>query len=313
MPRGVLAGHAGTSYVLVMTAAALILEDRGLVAIEGDDARAFLQGLISNDVQRVTPERAIWAALLTPQGKYLHDFFVVEHAGALLLDCEASRRADLIRRLSLFKLRSKVAVVDRTEAFAVLALMGDEAFGHLGLRGEAGASTAYAGGVTFIDPRDPGLGARAILPRDTARQACEDLGFVAGSRADWERLRIHLGLPDGSRDMTVDKAILLENGFDELGGVDWQKGCYMGQELTARTKYRGLVKKRLVPVSVSGPPPDAGAVITLDGRDVGEMKSGVDGLGLALLRWEAIDAGRPLAAGEAALTVTPPAWLRRPG
>ena len=301
------------SYVLPMTAAAVPLEDRGLVAIQGDDARPFLQGLISNDVHRVTPERAIWAALLTPQGKYLHDFFVVEHAGALLLDCEAARAADLARRLSLFKLRSKVAVLDRSEAFAVLALFGDGAAGLVGLPDEAGAATAFGDGVAFIDPRHAGLGARAILPRSRAMEICEERGFAAGARADWERLRIRLGLPDGSRDMTIDKAILLENGFDELGGVDWRKGCYMGQELTARTKYRGLVKKRLVPVSVSGPLPDAGAAITLDGRDVGEMKSGIDGVGLALLRLEAMDAGRPLAAGEAMLTVTPPAWLRRPG
>ena len=137
-----------------MIATAVLLEDRGLVAVDGADARPFLQGLVSNDVRRATPERAVWAALLTPQGKYLHDFFVIEHDGALLLDCEAARRADLIRRLSMFKLRSKVAVTDRSDTLAVVALFGGDTFARAGLAADAGAAAAFGGGVAFVEAED---------------------------------------------------------------------------------------------------------------------------------------------------------------
>jgi folate-binding protein YgfZ len=137
-----------------------------------------------------------------------------------------------------------------------------------------------------------------------------ETGIAETAYEDYDRLRLALGIPDGSRDLVLEKSILLEAGFDELNGVDWQKGCYVGQELTARTKYRGLVKRRLVPVRIEGPAPPPGAVVTADGRDAGEMRSSRDGLGLALLRIEPMQDGKTFAAGDATLVPLRPAWMR---
>lgn len=290
------------------------LPERGVLSVSGEDTRKFLQGLISNDTARVAPDVAVYAALLTAQGKYLHDFFLVQIGDTLLLDCEAERRADLAKRLRMYKLRSKVELQDATERFAAYALPGEQAPAALGLTGAAGAAREIAGGSLYVDPRHAGIGARALLPRDTAAATLAGLGAIEGDRAELERLRLTLGLPDGSRDLVVEKSILLENGFDELNGVDWKKGCYIGQELTARTKYRGLIKKRLLPVRIDGPAPAPGAPILLGDQEAGEMRSASDGLGLAVMRLEFVDKqaaeGGSFVAGAAQITPLKPDWLR---
>jgi folate-binding protein YgfZ len=193
----------------------------------------------------------------------------------------------------------------------VVALFGSDALTALDLPSEAGRALAFAGGVAFVDPRLAGLGARAIVPQGALEQIAA-FGFTAVERKNYEELRLTLGVPDGSRDLPIEKALLLENGFDELNGVDWKKGCYVGQEVTARMKYRSLVRKRLTPVRVEGAMPAPGTPILFDGKDAGEMRSAANGRGLALLRLEAVESaereGKPLTAGEAALTPFKPAW-----
>ncbi len=289
------------------------LEDRGLLEIAGADNRQFLQGLISNDVGKVAPDTVIYAAFLTPQGKYLHDFFVLELGGALLLDCEKERLDDLKRRLGMYRLRAKVTLADRTADYAVAALIGDGAAERVGVPSErAGAAVPLGSGLAYVDPRLPAIGVRAVLPSDGATAILEGTGLEALDRNDYDRLRIRLGLPDGSRDMEVEKAILLESGFDELHGVDWGKGCYMGQELTARTKYRALVKRRLVPVDVDGPMPPPGTPVMFEGKDVGEIRSGGGDVAMALIRLSALeqaaDAGSAFTADNARVTPLKPAW-----
>jgi folate-binding protein YgfZ len=284
----------------------LIAEERGVVAVSGDDRVAFLQGLVSNDVQAVAADRAVYAALLTPQGRYLHDFFIAAIGETLYLDCEAARRDDLRRRLSIYRLRSKVTLADATADLAVALLYGADVKARLGLGEEPGTAKPWEGGVVSVDPRLPELGARAILPRAQATDVLTRAGLAPGTAAAYDRLRLSLGVPDGSRDLPVEKAILLENGFDELHGIDWQKGCYMGQELTARTKYRGLVRKRLLPVEVDGPLPAPGTPVMAGDQEAGEMRSGADGLGLALLRLEHLDAG--LRCGDSRLRPRRPSW-----
>jgi tRNA-modifying protein YgfZ len=259
------------------------LPDRGMLAVSGEDRVAFLQGLVSNDVD--LPEGGIcWAALLTPQGKWLADFFVVAEAGRLLLECERAQAAMIAQRLARFRLRSRVAIEDVSGAFAVHAAWGTPP----GLPGHP-------------DPRLPDAGwrihAAAPVPADASTE-------------DYARHRIALGLPDGSADLEAEKSVLLEAGFDELHGVSWSKGCYMGQELTARTKYRGLVKKRLVPVEIDGEVPPRGTPVLADGAEVGELRSAVPGLGLALLRLDSLD--RALACGAARLAPRIPGWMRLP-
>src|SRR5438270_5035223 len=287
----------------------VLLEDRGILAVSGPDRRPFLQGLVSNDVDKVGPTAARYAALLTAQGKYLHDFMMVEAGESIWLDAEAARLGDLKRRLSLYRLRAK-ASLDEQPGLCVAAVFGVEARAALGLPSEPGAARPFGSGVVFVDSRLAALGARALLPLDGTRASLADAGIAEADFDSYDRLRLSLGIPDGSRDLVLEKSILLEAGFDELNGVDWQKGCYIGQELTARTKYRGLIKKRLMPVEIDGPTPLSGTIVTANGREIGEMRSSRDGLGLALLRIEPVREGKTLAAGEAILLPVRPAWMR---
>lgn len=271
------------------------LSNRTVIAIGGDDRISFLQGLVTNDVTNLEG-KAVWSALLTAQGKYLHDFIILADGDRLLLDVEAGRRDDLIRRLRMFRLRAKVELTDLTGQLGVFARL-DTA------QAERGTVTAVEGGWQIVDPRHADLGHRFILPVNTP---------APGDIADWDRARITLGIPDSSRDLIPEKSILLDNGFDELAGVAWNKGCYVGQELTARTKYRGLVKKRLVPVGLTGPLPDTGTIVTRDGADVGEIRSGCDDLALALIRLDALSKDVPLLCGGATLAPMPPSWINLP-
>jgi folate-binding protein YgfZ len=256
----------------------------------GEDRVAFLQGLVSNDVAKVAPGAAVWAALLTPQGKWLADFFLLAEGERLLLDCERAQAAMLVQRLSRFRLRAKVTLRELSEDLHVAVAWG--------------GSAPPEGAIAAPDPRLPEAGWRALCITPPAADA---------DAAAWDRHRLALGLPEGSRDLEAEKSVLLEGGFDELGGISWSKGCYMGQELTARTKYRGLLKKRLFPVTVQGEAPAPGTPVLRDGVEVGEMRSGRDGLALALLRIDAVGEGVALAAGEARVVPQVPGWMKLPG
>lgn len=268
----------------------ITLDDRGVIRLAGDGVVDFLQGLVSNDVSRAEPGTAVYAALLTPQGKYLHDFFVFADGDALWLDCEADRRDDLTKRLKLYRLRAKIDIDDLTDTHTAIALPN-------------GVPAAVDGWLTAPDPRNPAMGARAIAARDTLARIVADAGLIDGDRPAYTAYRIALGIPDGSRDLAVDGAYLLENGFEALNGVDFDKGCYVGQEVTARMKHRAKIRKRLVPVDIDGATPEPGTPVMLDDTVAGEMKSAVDGAGLALLRQEAIDAGKTMDASGTKITV----------
>ena len=263
-----------------------LLPARSAIEIAGDDRVAFLQGLVSNDVGAVAPGRAVWAALLTPQGKWLADFFILSDGERLLLDVEAGRAALIAQRLSRYRLRSAVTI-------APVALNVFAAWNGTPVPTE---------GVAAPDPRLADAGWRVLTSARLPTSASEEA---------YDLHRLALGLPDGSRDLEAEKTVLMEAGFDELNGISWSKGCYMGQELTARTKYRGLVKRRLVPVTVAGELPSPGTPIFRDGAEVGTMRSGRETLGMALLRLEALT-GEPLPCGGARLTPRIPAWMRLP-
>ena len=263
-----------------------VLPCRGVLEVAGADRVAFLQGLVSNDVALAAPGRAVWAALLTPQGKWLTDFFILSDGERLLLDCERDQAALLAQRLARYRLRSKVTLADLSGTLHVHAVWG---------------GTPDPGGIAAPDPRLPEAGWRVLTAEPLA---------VNATAADWDRHRLSLGLPDGARDLEADKTVLLEAGFDELHGVSWTKGCYMGQELTARTKYRGLVKRRLLPVRIDGPPPPPGTPVLRDGAEVGAMRSSAGDAGLALLRLDAL--GGALACGAATLHPAPAPWMALP-
>jgi folate-binding protein YgfZ len=257
------------------------LPERSVLSVTGADRVSFLQGLVSNDVALAAPGRAVWAALLTPQGKWLADFFIFADGGRLLLDCEAAQAGDIARRLQRFRLRAQVAIAP--EPLAV----------HAAWNGPPPDAPIKA-----PDPRLPEAGWRLLAPDQ-----------LPGSidAAAYDRHRLSLALPGGSLDLEPEKSVLLEAGFDELAGVSWTKGCYMGQELTARTKYRGLIKRRLLQVTADAALPPPGTPITRDGVEVGVMRSSAGTIGLALLRLDAVD--QPLETAGGPLVARAPAWM----
>ncbi|HEY2613535.1 MAG TPA: folate-binding protein [Reyranella sp.] len=280
-----------------------LVPHRGVIAVGGPDRVDFLQGLISNDTTKVAPGRAIWAALLTPQGRFLNDMFVADGGNdTLLVETERERTPALAKKLGLYKLRSKVTVEDRSAAMEVAVVFGRD----------AEKMPPVDGATTFVDPRLPELGVRVLASAGQAASLLAARGCTEAPLSVYDALRLELGVPDGSRDLIVDKALLLENGFDELNGVDWQKGCYMGQELTARTKYRALIRKRLFPVRIEGALPAPGTSIHKDGQEVGELRSGSGSRALAMLRLDAVKAGQKLTAGEVGVLPEIPAWMRLP-
>jgi folate-binding protein YgfZ len=288
-----------------------LLPARASLAVSGEDAKTFLQGLVSNDASKVDPVHARYGAFLTAQGRFLHEFLMLELAGAVHLVAEAARLDDLQRRLKIYKLRAKVALAP-APSLAVAAFWGEGTAAAFGLADAAGAARETGGGAACVDPRLPALGVCALMPAGAAAAFAETHGFAAATADDYDRHRLALGVPDGSRDLPVDDALLLENGFDELGGVDWKKGCYVGQEVTARMKYRALVRKRLLPVRIDGPAPPSGTRIMLGDKEAGEMRSSAGDRGLALLRLEAVETaaaeGVPLVAGDARLVPHKPGW-----
>jgi folate-binding protein YgfZ len=263
------------------------LPARAVIAVTGEDRVGFLQGLVSNDVALVGPGCAVWAALLTPQGKWLADFFILSggglsDGGQLLLDCERAQLPMLQQRLTRYRLRSRVTLSESDLAVYV-----------------AWDGKPDVSGVIAPDPRLPDAAWRVLSLAPIVTNASEE---------DWDHYRLVLGLPDGSRDLEAEKSVLLEAGFDELNGVSWTKGCYMGQELTARTKYRGLVKRRLVPVRIEGEAPSPGAALLRDGREVGIMRSANGRHGMAIVRLEAL--GDALTSGATTVVPLVPHWMR---
>ncbi len=260
----------------------LHLEDRGILRITGDDRRAFLQGLITNDIMGLQPGTALYAALLTPQGKYLFDFLLYEQEGAILLDCEGKRSGDLARRLSLYRLRSAVGIGDESEELRVYALPFIDSTVAARLR------EACPGAIITPDPRHPALGWRAVL---TPRQEPVLHHYLPAilPRESYETLRIHHAVPDGSRDLLVEKTYILEAGFERLHGVSFEKGCYIGQELTARMKYRATIRRCLRAVAFDAPPPPPDTEILCEGKPAGQIRSSAGNLALAFLRREIVE------------------------
>ena len=291
-----------------------LAKNRGILTIDGKDRYSFLQGLISNDINQVSNEQAIYTSLLAPQGKFLFDFFVFTDENTLYLECEQNRMADLQTTLSRYALRADVTIQPCTEDWQVIHVWGDDALNAFELPAKTGATIPTGNGFVFVDPRLADLGARLILPTSAS--------FTAASieQVDYNKydcFRLALGIPDGSLDMIIDKAIPLECNLDNLNAINWDKGCYVGQELTSRTKHRGLVRKRLLPVTFTGGTLPFQAPITLDDKEVGSMRSSCAGHGLALLRLEPVEellqtqnSAAKLRCEDVILNVTVPTWLQ---
>jgi len=258
---------------------ALDLKDRGIVSISGSDGTAFLNGLITNDVVKASENEGLYAALLTPQGKYLFDFFVLRRGEEILLDADRSRVPELIKRLTVYKLRAKLALADRSPEFRVAAFDGP-----VELDG------------AFPDPRHPALGFRAILNSSFALD-----GFEPWPREDYRRLLLDHLVPDHERDLVPNETFPMDVQFDRLNGIDFRKGCYVGQELTARMKHRANQRKALVRVRVEGTLPPPGTPIMAEDKEAGVLASGIGDRALAVLRLDRLD--QPLVVSNRPITV----------
>lgn len=288
------------------------LDDRAVLSLSGPDTGPFLQGLLTADVTKAGPGRAIFGALLSPQGKYLHDFLICGKDDALWLECEAARTDDLLRRLRLYRLRARVEIDELADGVSVFAVIGADAPARLGLGAGDGAAAPFAGGVAFTDPRSAALGARVIAPEDEAAAALDAAGIAPAPRASYDRARLSLGIAEGGGEMPADKAFPLEFGFDALNGVSFDKGCFVGQEVTVRMKNRALVRKRAAPVAIDGPVPAPGATLALAGREAGVLCAVADGIGLALIGNDALARARaealPFTAGDATFRLLDTGW-----
>ena len=286
------------------------IEGRGVLAIDGPDARAFLQGIITNDIDQVDRACAIYAALLTPQGKFLFDFFIADDGdGGLLLDTRRDRLVALLERLDFYRLRAKVRIRDVSEDWRVSALIGDEAARIARLVSRPGNARLAECSIIMIDPRLAALGVRVIHPVNKPVFA-----EIAGMSPDaYDAHRLDLSVGEATLDFIVEKSFALESNFDHLNAIDFTKGCYVGQELTARTKYRGTVRRRLhrVVSTDDGSLPDPGTLITAGKTEIGEMRSSRGTTGIALIRMDRLEeAGdREIRAGTAALVAERPGWF----
>ena len=283
---------------------AALLPDRGVVKVAGDDARGFLNGLLTADIGRVTPHDAHFAALLTPQGKIIVDMIVAEapgeDGGGFFLDVPKALAKSCVDRLNFYKLRAKVIIEDLSEVLGVMAVWEGE------------ATTEY--GLCYRDPRLAALGHRIVLPPHLAAEAARDLGAVQMPAAAFEAHRIAFGIPRGGLDFIYGDAFPHEVDMDQLNGVDFDKGCFVGQEVVSRMEHRGNVRTRIVPVAYDGFAPDAGAAVTAGEKQIGTFGSSAGGRALAMLRLDraedALKAGHPLVAGAVTLRLVKLGWLR---
>ena len=283
---------------------AALLPDRGVIKVVGEGARPFLHGLVTADVLQLAPGAARFCALLTPQGKIIADFIVTEapakDGGGFFLDVPRAVMAALIAKLNLYKLRAKVLIEDLSEVLGVLAVWD-------------GNGTAKHG-LPYPDPRLAVLGQRIMLPPHLAAATAAELGASLGSVDQYEAHRIALGVPQGGADFIYGDVFPHESDMDQLGGVDFTKGCYIGQEVVSRMEHRGTARTRAVPIRYDGAAPQIGAKVTAGDRQIGTMGSSAGGRAVALLRLDrvtdAMAQNEPLTAAGTPIQLVKPDWAR---
>lgn len=279
------------------------LPDRGVIKLSGPDVVPFLQGLITNDVARLETEGALYAALLTPQGKILFDFFVVNADGALLLDCALDRVAELTKRLTFYRLRAAVEIEDISSTHAVIATWGSD------------AAPVVDNAFSFADPRHSAMGYRTVAPED-AIQAFAAGGATEAAEEEYHSHRISIGLPDSIRDIGSGEMFPHECNLDQLGAVDFKKGCYVGQEVVSRTEHRGNARKRVLPVSTGSSNASSGDTITAGSKAVGTILSKSGSNALAIVRLDrastALENGEQLEVSGDTIQLLRPDWVQYP-
>lgn len=247
-----------------------VLENRAVMQIVGQDKQKFLQGLLSNDINKLTQQKAIYACLLTPQGKYFADFFLTSVQDSIFMDMPRVRQEEICKKLNLYKLRSDVQFIKRDD-YKVIAIFEKD--------------LTKVGDIFFQDPRSSEMGIRAFVTQEQLDKIALDYALNSDL---YDLTRFDNFIAEGEEDLKAGQSFPLEFGFDELNAIDYQKGCYVGQELVARTHYLGVVRKEIVQVFATKALPEHGALIFANEEKIGFLCSSLHNRGLALIKREAI-------------------------
>jgi folate-binding protein YgfZ len=274
------------------------LPRRAAVAVGGPDAESFLDGLVTNEMASIPAGGAAYGGLLMPQGKILFDFVVFRDGERFLFDLPKSAVVDFVKRLGFYRLRAHVEIIDLSASHRVAAAWGSD-------------QPPQIKGIVAADPRLPALGYRMIVPADAAIAAA---GYARADEAGYDHHRITLGVPEGALDFPYGDTFPHDADMDQIHGVAFEKGCYVGQEVVSRMEHRGTARRRIVHVRAASPIPPAGAEIRAGDKPVGTIASSTDHAGLALVRLdrvrEAVEAGIPLLARGMPVEIEIPDWAR---
>jgi len=225
-----------------------ILKDRGVLSISGQDSKDFLQNLVTNDINKVTDTQSCFSSLLTPQGKYLFDFMIVKNKDGYFIDCELNQINGLIKRLNVYKLNSKIEITNLSHKFQVVVISNEKFLLINNSKNQEGATITYRDDPFFIDPRNKGLGARGIVSLEKLYLSIKKLELKLEDSKNYYELSYNLGIAQINTKNLQEKVFGLECNFEELNGIDFKKGCYVGQENTARMKLKNKIRKKLFAV-----------------------------------------------------------------
>ena len=288
-----------------------ILDDRAILYINGEDAKEFLQNLISNDINKVNDVNSCFSSLLTPQGKFLYEFIIVKHKSGYLLDCEKPQAEELFKQLSLYKLRSKVEILNLSNEFVVAAFSYEKFLTFDEAKDQPGCTIKYREDPIFLDPRNKNLGARLIINLEKLYLSLKKLDLHDANLKEYYSLSHSLGIVPKDLNKLKDKLFGIECNFEELNGIDFKKGCYVGQENTARIKLKNKLSKRLFPINVINGKLHEGESIYNNEIEIGKVLIDSD-YPFALIKYlnENFDEKANFKTKEASININKPDWIK---
>ena len=288
-----------------------ILDDRAILYINGEDAKEFLQNLISNDINKVSDVNSCFSSLLTPQGKFLYEFIIVKHKSGYLLDCEKPQAEELFKQLSLYKLRSKVEILNLSNEFVVAAFSHEKFLTFETAKDQPGCTIKYREDPIFLDPRNKDLGARLIINLEKLYLSLKKLDLHDANLKEYYSLSHELGIVPKDLNKLKDKLFGIECNFEELNGIDFKKGCYVGQENTARIKLKNKLSKRLFPINVINGKLHEGESIYNNEVEIGKVLIDSD-YPFALIKYlnENFDEKANFKTKEASININKPDWIK---
>ena len=288
-----------------------ILDDRGLLYIQGDDVKSFLQNIISNDIHKVTDSFSCYASLLTPQGKYLFDFIVLKHKKGYFIDCNKKQINQLYEHLNLYKLRSKVEILNLSNEFVVAAISREKFLSIENSKDEAGFTNKYREDPIFLDPRNKELGARLVVNLEKLYLSLKKLELKSSEIDEYYNFSHKLGIPQLDTDKLQNKLFGIECNFDELNGLDFKKGCYVGQENTARIKLRNKLTKRIMPIQTVQGKVEVDENIYINDEDIGKILINNNyPFGLIKFKNDSIDFSKEYTCGSSKIKIIKPSWIK---